>query len=132
MDKDEEVKMNVAKRELKRVHTLFTNCAPIFFALGDEQRQHLMLSLIDAGKDGLNVSSISETSTLSRPAVSHHLKILKDCDFVVSEKVGTQIFYKINFKKNLDTVKNLISSIENIVEKMEFVQETKDQDQKQS
>ncbi len=66
----------------------------VFTALGDEHRQRILLTF-DRG-ERLNVSRIAEVSTLSRPAVSHHLKILREAQVLCSEKVGTEVFFWIN------------------------------------
>lgn len=39
---------------------------------------------------------IFEMTKLSQPATSHHLKILKDADLIIPEKVGRKIKYTIN------------------------------------
>ena len=35
-------------------------------------------------------------STLSRPTVSHHLKLLREAGVLASEKIGKEVFYRIN------------------------------------
>ncbi|MGZ5035598.1 MAG: ArsR/SmtB family transcription factor, partial [Usitatibacter sp.] len=44
----------------------------------------------------LNVGQIVAVSTLSRSAVSHHLKLLKEAGVLKSEKIGKEVFYWIN------------------------------------
>jgi ArsR family transcriptional regulator, arsenate/arsenite/antimonite-responsive transcriptional repressor len=46
----------------------------LFHALGDHFRQDIVLLL--AARERLNVNEITEHIALSRPAVSHHLKVL--------------------------------------------------------
>ncbi len=94
---------------------LFEKCAPLFIALGDTVRHRLLLEIVDAGAEGLNVSDLTATTNLSRPAVSHHLKVLKDAGFVKPIKKGTQVFYRIDVKDKIGMIKNLVSSIEEIV-----------------
>lgn len=51
----------------------FEQCREILLALGDENRQHLILEMMrmrDCG--GARVGAITEQTNLSRPAVSHH------------------------------------------------------------
>ncbi len=52
----------------------FKNTAHIFIALGDERRQRMTLAFEKAEK--LNILQIVSTTTLSRTAVTHHLKVL--------------------------------------------------------
>lgn len=90
-----------------------------FIALGDETRQHIVLMLAEAGFDGMNVSDITTRTHLSRPAISHHLKILRDAGIISSYKRGTQVFYYIYIAKKLVVMKELISLIELIIAQSE-------------
>lgn len=66
----------------------------VFSALGDEHRQRILL-LFDRG-ERLNVGQIAEVSTLSRSAVSHHLRILREAGVLGSEKLGKEVYFWIN------------------------------------
>jgi ArsR family transcriptional regulator len=44
----------------------------------------------------LCVGDIAAQFRISRPAISHHLKILKTNGLVQSEKVGQEVFYWVN------------------------------------
>ncbi len=70
-------------------------------ALGDETRQQIILTLLESEKRGLRVGEIAERIHLSRPALSHHLKILKDTGIIACNRIGTMNFYDINTE--LDT-----------------------------
>ena len=78
------------------------------------------MDIAEAGKEGINVSNLSAKSNLSRPAISHHLKVLKDADLIKPLKVGTQIFYQLNLTDNFKTISELIISMDNNLEKMEL------------
>jgi ArsR family transcriptional regulator len=65
-----------------------------FTALGDEHRQRILLTF--GRGERLNVGQIVEVSTLSRSAVSHHLKLLREAGVLESEKVGKEVFFWIN------------------------------------
>ena len=73
----------------------------LFVALGDAQRQRILLTFQPGQK--LNVSEIVAASTLSRTAVSHHLKILRQAGALQSEKVGKEVYFWIH-KKNILTL----------------------------
>ena len=77
------------------------------------------MDIAEAGKDGINVSNLSAKSNLSRPAISHHLKVLKDANLIKPLKIGTQIFYQLNLKDNFRTINELIKSMEAILEKID-------------
>ena len=54
--------------------------ARMFVALGDEHRQRILL-MFEPG-ERLNVGQIVAASTLSRSAVSHHLRVLREAGLV--------------------------------------------------
>src|SRR5260221_14623813 len=68
--------------------------AEVFVALGDEHRQRIMLTFEKGER--LTVGQISEVSTLSRPAVSHHLKILRAAGVIEAEKIGREVYLRVN------------------------------------
>lgn len=110
--------MNITEEDRVLLHRLFKECGPLFIALGDEIRQKLLLDIIDAGSEGINVNSIAAGSKLSRPAISHHLKIMKDCGVLEADKQGTQIFYKVAVHKRFAEVESLIKSTVELIDKV--------------
>ncbi len=80
----------------KRIALLFEECGPTIIALGDETRQAIVIALLDAGAEGMRVGELKKRTNLSRPAVSHHLKVLKDTGIVAVRKQGTMNFYYLN------------------------------------
>ncbi len=76
----------------------FQECMPLFIALGDEVRLKIIDALSRAvlsdRPDGLNVNEITCQTSLSRPAISHHLKILKDTGLVEVTQAGTSNYYR--------------------------------------
>ncbi len=108
----------IDKSEIKRTLKTFNACAPFFIAMSDEYRQQLIMDIAEAGKNGINVSNLSAKSKLSRPAISHHLKVLKDAGLIKPLKIGTQIFYQLNLMDNFKIISELISSMENILSKI--------------
>lgn len=85
---------NFADR-LTALSTAFEVCRPIFLAMGDETRQHTIVTLLK-NDGGMRVGELTKSTNLSRPAVSHHLKILKDAGIVNMYKVGTMNFYHVD------------------------------------
>ena len=65
--------------------------AGIFVALGDPHRQRIVL-MFEPG-ERLNVGQIVAASTLSRSAVSHHLRVLRAAGVLRCEKVGKEVWY---------------------------------------
>lgn len=105
---------------------LFQNCMPIFIALGDEVRLAIIEALACTGlyddlgngvadirgglsirpSQGMNVKEITEMTRLSRPAISHHLKILKEAGLVNVRQEGTSNYYYLTIS---DSTKKLCS-----------------------
>ena len=79
----------------------FEQCSKILTAIGDETRQHLMVEMMKMGQcTGVRVGAITEKTNLSRPAVSHHLQILKDAGILKVRKEGTMNFYYFDSEMN--------------------------------
>ena len=110
---------HIDREEIKKTLKTINSCVPFFIAMSDEYRQQLVMDIAEAGKEGINVSNLSAKSKLSRPAISHHLKVLKDAGLIRPLKIGTQIFYQLNLKENFATIAELIKSMENILEAIE-------------
>ncbi len=82
-------------------------------AIGDETRQAILKTLIEGPQNpGMRVGEIRLNTHLSRPAVSHHLKILKDAQIVSVRKEGTINYYRLDSKSKLQSLKNLVHVIE--------------------
>ena len=79
--------MRAIPREWRGVSHAFT-------ALGDEHRQRILLTFEKGEK--LNVGQIVGVSTLSRSAVSHHLKLLRQSGVLESRKVGKEVYFWVN------------------------------------
>ena len=79
---------------LKAIPREWRQISRAFTALGDEHRQRILLTFEKGER--LNVGQIVEVSTLSRSAVSHHLKLLRDAGVLQSEKIGKEVYYWVN------------------------------------
>ena len=70
-----------------------TDAADMLTALGDPTRQ----AIFDALSDGPRpVGELPASLPVSRPAVSQHLKVLKDVGLVVDERDGTRRRYRVD------------------------------------
>ena len=74
----------------------FRGLQGLFAALGDETRQRIFLALLESEQLGLRVRELTERTHLSRPAVSHHLRILREADAVRMHREGTRNYYYPN------------------------------------
>lgn len=81
-------------QDIKKLAIEFKQCRKILLALGDENHQHLILEMMQMGEcGGVRVGAITEKTNLSRPAVSHHLQILKDAGLIKMRREGTKNYY---------------------------------------
>ena len=64
-----------------------------FEALGDPNRRAIVELL---GSGGLSVQQLADALPISRPAVSRHLRLLKDAGLVVEEPRGTRRIYRLH------------------------------------
>lgn len=83
-------------QDIERIKSEFRSCQKTLTAIGDETRQHLLFIMLECDCSGSRVVDIAKKTNLSRPAVSHHMQILKDAGLVKSRKEGTYIFYYLD------------------------------------
>lgn len=86
-------------------------------AIRDPIRMDIIFLL--AQNPPMNVGDISARFKVSRPAISHHLKVLKDAGIVQSEKIGQEIFYRLNHVYVVLGLRNIADEIEEIYSKFE-------------
>ena len=103
----------------QELHQQFEACMPLFIALGDPVRLAIIEVLtreafrqnqevhIAFESCGMNVNEITGKTSLSRPAFSHHLKILKDAGLVNIRQEGTANYYYLTLREVNRTLMNL-------------------------
>ena len=103
------------KTEFYKLASDFRDCRDVLIALGDENRLHLLYQMMIA-EDlmGIRVGEITKRTNLSRPAVSHHLKLLKDAGVVKVRREGTRNYYYLD--PDMKSFKALISVLKRSVE----------------
>ncbi|MNW49022.1 HTH-type transcriptional regulator [compost metagenome] len=97
---------NMGKQALE----IFRESLPILQTLSDAHRQDILLLLSEHGK--MTVNEITDQLTLSRPAVSHHLKLLKNAGVVKVEQSGTQRYYYLSMQDSIQLLKKLLIALE--------------------
>ncbi len=65
-----------------------------FHALGDATRRAILARLADRGP--MPVGELAREFPISRPAVSQHLRVLKDAHLVLDRTAGTRRLYAVN------------------------------------
>ncbi|MHA6482187.1 ArsR/SmtB family transcription factor [Paenibacillus sp. strain BS8-2] len=93
----------------KAIH-IFEQLSPYFMGLGDPIRQQIVSLLID--QTSMNVTQIAAHIPVSRPTVSHHLKILKQAGLITVQKKGTEMFYSLEITEAITLMKQLVHFVE--------------------
>lgn len=83
----------------------------MFVALGDEQRQRILLTFQPGER--LNVTQIVTASTLSRTAVSYHLKMLRQAGALQSEKLGKEVYFWVDKENIAATLQRVLDYVKN-------------------
>ena len=108
MNKEE--RLEVIKKDLEKSQKTLN-------AICDENRQNILLVLLEnCSTGGIRVNDIAERVNLSRPAVSHHLKMLLDNNIVSIEHIGTKNYYHITGIDKILSLKSLLQNVEIYVE----------------
>lgn len=95
---------------IHRMTRTFSECTPLFFALGEPARQQILLLLTQMGE--LNVTQLADRLPLSRPAISHHLKILRHAGLVSLRQAGVENYYALTADEALELLKRFVAGVE--------------------
>jgi DNA-binding transcriptional ArsR family regulator len=109
IDKHIQITNYIVMKTIVDIPHVWKNISDLFIALGDEQRQRILLSFDK--NERLNIMQIVASSKLGRTAVTHHLKVLHHSGALQSEKIGKEVFFWINkdaITENIQTVLNYI------------------------
>jgi ArsR family transcriptional regulator len=69
--------------------------AEIFKAFGDPTRLKILKILVSKTASDVRVADIAEMLGISQPAVSQHLKVLKNIGILNSQREGYRIYYNV-------------------------------------
>lgn len=97
----------------------------VFQAIADPTRRAIMtLILLKA----MTPNALAEQFDISRQAVSKHIKILTECEIVIPQQIGREIYYQLDTKKMKEIDKwleqfrkiweNKFNQLDHILEKM--------------
>ena len=90
-DHGEEQNHTAAMRELLRDEGHFQRIADIFRQLGDPSRIRIFWLLCHCEECVVNIADMVD---MSSPAVSHHLRVLKDSGLLDSRRDGREVYYR--------------------------------------
>jgi len=92
----------------------FDETRDYFVAFGDRYRQEIIVIL--AQHPQLTVKELAEKLHLSRPATSHHIKILRDAGMLGERRDGVKRYYYPTLQHAFLKVKQLIDDASCIME----------------
>ncbi len=100
-------------KRISNLTRLFQENKDVFIALGDETRLHIIIEMlklasINPNCEGIRVGKICKISNLSRPAISHHMKYLKDSGIIKVNKKGTMNFYYLDADSRLNNIIHIL------------------------
>lgn len=98
----------MSRKTRKGVDGRFRRNAPLFAALGDETRLTLLLKLGDGPL--LSITRLAEGSTISRQAITKHLRILEDAGLVRGVRRGRENLFQLE-PKSLGVARDVLDSI---------------------
>lgn len=68
----------------------------VFQAIADPTRRKIINML---AKEQMNLNAVADNFNISRPAISRHIKILRECGLVVINQQGRERFCRAELKK---------------------------------
>lgn len=89
---------------------LFLQVLPLFNAMGDSTRQKIILLL--AHHTRLSVGELTKYTHLSRPAVSHHIKILREAELITEQREGVKRYYQPTFTRYVEPMRKIIELVD--------------------
>ena len=108
--------MDKCKQRLTYIAKEFKECSKAFVAMGDETRQHIIMALLEGDCNGIRVGEITGRTHLSRPAVSHHLQILKEAGIINMRREGTKNYYYMDSnEKQWEKITTLVNHVYEVV-----------------
>lgn len=111
--------MTYHNEEMIQIKKQFQKSQKLLAAIGDETRQYLLLMMLDEDCHGSRVVDIAKTTHLSRPAISHHMQILKSAGIIKSRKEGTKVFYYLDpDDSQMVQLIELLTQVKDIMKKM--------------
>ena len=108
--------MENTPQDLAQLRREFQQCRKLFTALGDETRQDRLCDLRACDCRGPRSAELAGRTHLSRPAVSHHLQVLREAGVVKARKEGTRVFYYLDPQDSeIENMARLFADIQRIM-----------------
>jgi DNA-binding transcriptional ArsR family regulator len=72
----------------------------------------LKILLMLGRRKSMSVGEVAAEFKITRPAVSHHLKVLKNCGLVTASRDGQEIYYTVQMQRIVGILRVLANSLE--------------------
>lgn len=92
----------MSKRYDRTLPRLWKGRSRVFTALGDECRQRILL-MFGRGEE-LTIKDIVEACPLSRTAVVHHIRVLREAGVLTAEKRGKEVYLRLDTNRVLQAL----------------------------
>ena len=87
---------------------VFTNVSATFGLISDSTRLEILWLLCHTEECVMNIAAAVE---MSSPAVSHHLRLLKNAGIIKSKKVGKEAYYTLADSEEAQLVHRIIDAV---------------------
>lgn len=99
----------MSRRYDRRLNKDWASRALVFIALGDEHRQRILL-MFERGEE-LTIKDIADASPLSRTAVAHHVRILRESGVLAAEKRGRAVHLRPDPQVVIEAMRGVLDYI---------------------
>lgn len=111
--------MENTTQDIQRLQRELQDCRNFLTAMGDETRLYFLGIMLSSKCSGSRVVDLAKKTNLSRPAVSHHIQILKNAGLVKSRKEGTLVYYYLEpSEAEIEKISRLVTDMKQIVENL--------------
>lgn len=97
--------------ETMPTQNVFDNVAEVFGIISDSSRVKILWLLCHTEECVINIAA---AVSMSSPAVSHHLKVLKQAGLLSYRKVGKEVYYTLADTDDAKRIHKIVDSIFNI------------------
>jgi DNA-binding transcriptional ArsR family regulator len=99
----------MSRRYDRRLDKEWLTRGRVFIALGDSHRQRILL-MFQKGEE-LTIKDIADASPLSRTAVAHHVRVLREAGVLIADKRGRSVHLRPNPRAVLDAMRGVTEYI---------------------
>lgn len=99
----------MSRRYDRRLDKEWITRGRVFIALGDSHRQRILL-MFQKGEE-LTIKHIADASPLSRTAVAHHVRVLRNSNVLTAERRGRSVYLRPNPRAVLDAMRGVTDYI---------------------